>query len=98
MGDVAQDGVRGSAGPGVTTIADLIVFYGCATGAVLPFKAGDIAVLENDLGGLAATIVAKPGVQIVLYRGHSCGRVASVRGEHIRLPMYFKDGKGSDRK
>src|SRR5215469_13924379 len=71
-------------------IAYAIMFDDYAVGAVRPFKAGDIGLLENHRGCRTAFIPCKPEIQKNLHRCHAHISIAIVGCELISLPVNFQ--------
>ncbi len=76
-------------------IAYAIMFDDYTVGAMRPFKAGDIGLLENHRGCRTAFILCKPEIQKNLHCCHAQIRVAIVRREVIGLPVNFQERNGS---
>src|SRR5260370_32121262 len=76
-------------------IAYAIMFDDYAVGAMRPFEAGDIGLLENHRGCRTAFILCKPEMQKNLHCCHTQISIAIVRREVISLPVNFQERNGS---
>src|SRR5215469_17604656 len=75
-------------------IAYAVMFDDYTVGAIRPFKAGDIGLLENHRGCRTALIPLKPEIQKTLHCRHAHISIAIVRCELISLPVNLQQRHG----